>query len=666
MKCPNCGMELPEDSIFCENCGRRVDADVVYCTNCGRKFSSEDLYCDYCGTRLSGREEEEKFLPMVIPAAETKKEETEKKPFSAAGRWFGFVTAAVLALVVIWGAFFLLTGGGEADRTRLLYYQDERLYLTDVRNRGGEGAGKEPEEITSSLTAENTEAPYGLVSGDRISRDGKYLFYREDFDGETYDLYRRKLSGDVEAEKIDSNISQYQVLKNNTVLYVKRESLYYFDGHDSVRFGRNIAADGFQTDKTEKYLFWMEDNGEDGYACYYQDLAGKHEKTVLDEGAKVFYPNEELTGFIELKYDNLYQVDNKGNKKRIAGNVVQVASCDPETGRIYYLAESPAKASYEDVINEDLSMSEEDHARLREMGRFELPYLALRYYDGTQDSLITDRFYPGASVGFYDSRDGRYCLYMEGPEPGELQVNWSRFRDEIADEDFGARVLDQAEADGLFSCMKLAAGGKTVGELKDVDNAAWFESSRYCEDTDKLYITAVNYETEEGILCETGLSGNGAGKLKELDSDAFHMGEYVLTGDGIYYIKGDDPDGGDLYLNGAVIDYDVFRIWQLDGGRLVYLADCEHEDKGRGIYATLMVMDGREKRLILDDVSFADMAGDGTGVILADYDFARREGELIYYDGAEKHVIAEDAAGFAPRYGSLQIEPGAWTEDGGE
>lgn len=667
MKCANCGAELSEDSIFCENCGHKVSEDVVYCTNCGRKFSSQDRYCDYCGTRLTDQEEEERQLPaVIIPAAGEKKEKKKKNPKgSGRGVAKAVVTAAVaavliIAAVVLAAAFTertsaVLTGGGKSRKiqSQVLYYQDDELYMTDLDTEEG------PAKITDELSEEG-ESPSGLIFGDAVQVGRSYLFYPEKMDGSVFDLYRRKLSGKegAEALKIDSNVSQYRVLKDDRVLYVKRDSLYYFDGADSVRFGKNVGNTSFQTDEAEKKLFWSEDNGEGGYSYYCQDLDRKSEKVELDDGAKTFFANKALTGFIELKYDNLYQVDGAGNKKRIAGNVSRVISCGPETGAVYYLTEGSSKAAYEDVIYEDLSMSEDDRAQLSRMGRFELPYMELHYYDGNQDHLISDRFYEGGELtGICDSRNGTYCLYREGPKPGELQVNWSRFRDVLENEDFGARVLNQAAADGLFSNMKLAIGGKTFGELKNVDNETWTETSFWEEGVNTLYVLAVERETEEGILYKAGLSGSGAGQWTEVDSDVFGFGGALPSEEGIYYIKEAGPEGGDLFLNGEIVDYEVFRMWKLDDGTLVYLTDWEYDSGGEGGYATLMTMNGGEKRLMMDDVSFADAAQDGTFLILADYDFARAEGDLYFYDGREKRKLSGDVAGFVPRNDSIRIKP---------
>lgn len=655
MKCENCGAELPEDSIFCENCGSRVDVEIVYCTYCGRKCTSDDVYCENCGTRLTGPGPEERLLPSVIDRkTEEDGKESEKKP--PALRWIAAAAAvfALAALAVVSLAFWGQNGEQKQVPPQLLYYQDQSLYLLDLA-RMEEG----PAEITDRLTRGDGEMVMGTGSGgDVISEDGRYLFYREDYDGETFDLYCRNLQADEEPVRIDSLVSQYRVLKDHTVLYVKRESLYYFNGTESVRIGRNLVEQRYLTDEKERNLIWQEKTGKDSYRYYFQDLAGQKEKVRLEENVRRFFAGRDLTGFLVLKYDNLYQVDQNGNKKRIAGNVIDVVSWDVDKGVGYYLTESPARASYEDIIYEDLAMSEEDWERLHELGRFQLPYAALYYYDGAEGHLVSDRIYTGDSrTGRCESEAGVYCLYMEGPKPGEIQVNWSQFRDGLEDEDFGDRVLRQAVGDGLFDGVKLAAGDKNIGGLKDADFLDREISVWSDEDCGRLYVTVTDAEEEEEILYETSLSGSGAGHMEELDKEAYGFECQAVTGDGICYIKKRGPEGGDLFLSGRELDYEVYRAWVMEDGTLLYLADCQQDESGEGVRASLMMIDGGEKKLLMDDVSYACVASDKTAVMLADYDFDRQEGELVYYDGREKHVVAEGVSGFVPVNGSVEIGP---------
>lgn len=58
MKCINCGVELPPNSLFCFRCGRKVDETQV-CPNPGCEktgLPKEASFCPECGTRLKKRD----------------------------------------------------------------------------------------------------------------------------------------------------------------------------------------------------------------------------------------------------------------------------------------------------------------------------------------------------------------------------------------------------------------------------------------------------------------------------------------------------------------------------------------------------------------------------------------------------------------------------------
>lgn len=63
IRCPVCGNEIAEGSLFCSKCGSRIipkDEDgnpqkikVKYCPNCGLKLSENAEFCFNCGTKLN-------------------------------------------------------------------------------------------------------------------------------------------------------------------------------------------------------------------------------------------------------------------------------------------------------------------------------------------------------------------------------------------------------------------------------------------------------------------------------------------------------------------------------------------------------------------------------------------------------------------------------------
>ena len=51
-KCPFCGAELNDDSLFCTQCGKQLPNDYQ-CPHCGAKVYDGDIFCQNCGEKLS-------------------------------------------------------------------------------------------------------------------------------------------------------------------------------------------------------------------------------------------------------------------------------------------------------------------------------------------------------------------------------------------------------------------------------------------------------------------------------------------------------------------------------------------------------------------------------------------------------------------------------------
>ena len=52
-KCPNCGAQVDDNSLFCTECGKQIPQSNV-CSHCGASVSNGDTFCQNCGNRVDG------------------------------------------------------------------------------------------------------------------------------------------------------------------------------------------------------------------------------------------------------------------------------------------------------------------------------------------------------------------------------------------------------------------------------------------------------------------------------------------------------------------------------------------------------------------------------------------------------------------------------------
>jgi len=72
MKCPKCGAENPEDSLYCGECGKpvRTVTDLKplppTCPHCGAAMGETDRFCGSCGKRPTGKDTAEPAGPEAL------------------------------------------------------------------------------------------------------------------------------------------------------------------------------------------------------------------------------------------------------------------------------------------------------------------------------------------------------------------------------------------------------------------------------------------------------------------------------------------------------------------------------------------------------------------------------------------------------------------------
>ena len=99
-KCPFCGAELQDDSLFCIECGKELPKGIE-CPHCGTSVNEGDVFCTECGKSL---DEVEETVPIQqeTPIAEDPvvyKEAGAKR--SKLGKYIPFIIAAFVLLGLI-------------------------------------------------------------------------------------------------------------------------------------------------------------------------------------------------------------------------------------------------------------------------------------------------------------------------------------------------------------------------------------------------------------------------------------------------------------------------------------------------------------------------------------------------------------------------------------
>lgn len=639
MNCHKCGSPLEDGAVFCGNCGAKVETDpaqpiggqtgeqeTVFCPNCGKRLSAGDVFCDECGCSLMSG----------TPAGDSFMEDTGKKSlFQKNPKLKIIIPAAVIGAVVVAGGAFaavslLGSGSSKAAPSHLVYFKDDSMMMINLKKKKAE-----PVELTDSYTKGEITV-YGITGSTYLSKDGKYVTYVEDHDGSDYDLFLAKVSKPQDAVKVDSKVSRYTLLDNHNVIYRKKDTLYLYNGKESVKLAKDVT--NYYLDESQKNICWAEsDKGEVTY--YYQDIAQKNKAVKLDSDPENFYVSKNLDKFYSLKEGSLYMLDQTGKKDKIAKDIAEILSSNRDLGMFYYTKTETKEIPYMDLVYDDTgSMTEYNRERLSG-DTFEWTTTELYFFDGKTEQLVTDRF--SGRMASTISEKGQYFLYQEGPELEGVQVPWSVMRE-------NSWYSSVQEAMNEEQKLVLVSGTQKISEFEDII----CRDTEFHLDSKKLYLYTVDEDGEDGVIWVTALSGNGSGELKEYDNDAEDAQLMFATDQGLYYLKDYDGDGGDLYFNGEEIASDVAAAREVDDSKLTGI--ISDYDSGDSSYA-LSLWNGKKETKVGEDVNYSECAEDGTAVLLSDYSSNRKEGDLMYFDGKELRMLDDEVSGFSLRRGSTGI-----------
>ena len=188
MFCPNCGAQIPDDSIFCDQCGYRVAGEST-----GQQAQAGQQ--DYAGQQYRS-EQQYQAVPADVP---------DGKNSGSKVAVYAVIGVAVLAVAGA-GIFFLRKGksGDEKEQKPAIVAESD----AQVSEQTG-GAGADEEESAGTVeSADEKEKGSSAASADEKDSSGSEVDLKADLQAEAGESQAEETQTGDEAETSEEDISQ--------------------------------------------------------------------------------------------------------------------------------------------------------------------------------------------------------------------------------------------------------------------------------------------------------------------------------------------------------------------------------------------------------------------------------------------------------------------------
>lgn len=484
--------------MFCRNCGRELPENARFCNGCGTPVSVPEAE-ETAGAEPAAPENEQISVPqdgLTAALAQTTPPEsvettpvrpTEVMPVSGVlhgeqstqilgkkrGKGLLLIAAVVAVIVLAVVVIVLLPSGGGSGISSIAYLTDdgELMYRKDLK------AKTSPAEVAD-------DEPGGV----QFSQDGKYLYYKRNSS-----LYRAEVAklSKADPEKIASDVSSYNVMKNGNVVYAKEDQLRFYDGKDSYKLTSDFS--GYYLNEAETYVYYS-DFSDDGAVLYRVPLKEDSEKEKLVKGYDIIADRGDGM-IIYGKYDDEYDYDiysqvPGGDKSKLASHVDQILAASSDKGKVSmtYLTSDTIERDGRDMVCYNLCTYENGKETVM-----------AKKIDRLVGYSVEDGIYLYTRIN--DSYDEEYYQYVGGKD--------SRFR---LDEDSyvrGMYVLSSSEVvlrvsldgDSVLQVYTAGTDGLTAGTvLEDGDGFGAVEIGPYKGKNALYYYTDISKRGNEGEL----------------------------------------------------------------------------------------------------------------------------------------------------------------------
>ncbi len=696
--CPKCNKELSDGTKFCDGCGAQI-FETIFCPNCGKQTSTEFAFCQSCGTSITEAPAEEQTA-----AAPTEKKKLPKKAIMFGG--IGVAVIAILILVIslfsgsggkaennyalylkdselfftdlkkdseAWQLTSRLVDTDEVNDEDLadagyqlglytylsedgkyIFFPDKvgddddgfNLYYKEVAKPDMEAIKVDSDIRSYTVNASATLITYlkgeegnlyqykigedskdkiaSEVRGFEVSDDGKKIGYINS-ENSIYLKY-----ADKEKEKIASDVSTLEHVTKDftTVYYIKDGSLYkQVEGEDKVK----VASDVYDVIKiydSGEIYYLKSEAGEISLMDYVTDDM-KDADASISEPNYPDYPNSpSRPSWWDYDTDAEYEAAYATYQTAYAE---WEAECDRIETEYYAAREAYYAKLSRDELREDLGEE-----------TLEQSSYYLCFYNGTEETVITDAFVGGYSSDYIYASDSPVVSYEAYNQSSLEKVKLSEV-ESIGD------IEDMVEA-ALFSSSERYIAVKGTATVVEQEKEATNFRINY-SGTVVYYIDDVPDEKNYGELYRISIADGVVGKAEVYDSDVYTGYCYFVNDNDFEYFKDYKDSKGELYINKNKIDYDVYcyvycysvEIYsELD--KIFYFTDWNDEKD----YGTLKVYDGKEAMKIADDVHSFSVTPDGRVLYLYDYSLNYYKGELHEWSNGETRKIDDDVVCVLP------------------
>lgn len=702
--CPKCNKELEDGTKFCDDCGEQI-VETIFCQNCGQQTSTEFAFCQYCGASLSGEAAE-------APKSENKlKELVGKLPFKLSKKLLMIAAGALAAIVLLIVIIAVASSGGKNNY--VLYLKDKEMYYAQVAKIN------KPWQVTDNLIdTEGVEnAALGYVASNlsqyvKMTKDGKHIFYIDKISDSSATLYYRSATNaKKEAEKIDTDVTRYEISENGkTLVYIKGEGdLYKHNLKDKEKIASDVS--GFYMSSDAKTIIWRDE--EDNL---YMKSGNKDKEKLDSEIDYIERVSEDFKTVWYVKEDSLYKrVLSKEDKEKLASDVYSVLAVY-ESGEFYYLKSDTTEKKLYDYVDDDLAESDaamkepvypdypsvyKPYAPYQYYGESDADY-AIRYaeyekelkeYNDAMDKYNAEKdAYDNAIDAWWDkqSRDSTreslkneviedtiYTLYYNnGKEDKELTANYASGSAEYSWDNqilvFGASEaaevgkVKMSEIESYWDVYNMVTDESDTSSemyiaLKDtvatIDQTAAEEFWITSDGKAVYFLDEVDYGDEEseessdklphGDLYKMEISGTKVKKTDLFDSDVYVDGVSLTEDDKPIYYKSYKDDKGELYLNKDKVADDV--------NSYVYDADsgvvvCMIDWNSEKSYGTLKQWKKGKLVTVDEDVHDYELTPNGEILYLKEFSTKSYKGELYLYKGSKAKKVDDDVVAIIPVY----------------